>query len=177
MSIFEALPIGWMLRKTCHKLVGTPIHFTCDEIYHRIPWKHSYLLKKNGHQVSKLPPSDTFCCIFSCYRIMTGKPRHTRNKVYHWIEIWWKGSTHTLRKVRVPISQYLPHRKSFAEISYGIRRLWKDTSIFWNLATFSCKTQRGNETRLRWFTLRLNNRFFFFKQLDMDYLSSSMEYF
>lgn len=27
-------------------LVGPPMHLTCDEIYHRITWRHSYLLKK-----------------------------------------------------------------------------------------------------------------------------------
>ena len=30
----------------CGILVGTPMYFTCDEIYHRILWKHAYLLKK-----------------------------------------------------------------------------------------------------------------------------------
>ena len=70
------------------KLLRKPIHFPCDKVYH---WM------------------GIFCCIFSYNGKLMGKFMcFPYDEVYHRMGISWEKSTHTMGKVRVPISQVFP---------------------------------------------------------------------
>ena len=71
--------------------------------------KAPILWEKYEYQFPRLFPYHGFCCIFPYCGKFMGKPMHfSYAVVYHRLGIRWEKSTHTMGKVRVPISQTLP---------------------------------------------------------------------
>ena len=96
------------------KLMGKPMHFPYDEVYHRmrIRWEKVLILwEKHDYQFPRFFPYYGFCCIFPYYGKLIGKPMYLPyNKVYHRVGIRWEKTNYTMGKVWLPISQVLPIR-------------------------------------------------------------------
>ena len=79
-----------------------------------IGWKSNgkktpMLWEKYEHQFPSFSLCNGFCCIFTYYGKLMGKPMHLPyDEVYHRMGVGWENSTHTMEKVWGPISQVLP---------------------------------------------------------------------
>ena len=126
------------------KLMGKPMHFPYDEVYHRmgIGWeKIPILWEKYDYQFPRFSPYNGFCCILPYYGKLMGKPMHfPYDEVYHRMGIGWEKSTHTMGKVWLPISQVFPIRW----VLLHFPMLWEIDGkshvfpIWWNSLIFSC---------------------------------------
>ena len=85
------------------KLMGKPMHFPYDEVYHRmgIGWEQIPILwEKYDYQFPRFSPYNGFCCIFPYYGKLMEIPMHfPYDEVYHRMRIGWEKSTHTMGKV------------------------------------------------------------------------------
>ena len=115
-------------------------------IKYTIGWKSDVkkvpiLWEKYDYWFPRFPPPDRFCCIFSYYEKLMGKPMpFPYDEVYHRMAIRWEKSTHTMGKVWLPIPQVLPIR--WVLLHFPI--LWEIDGkthafpIWWNSLIFSC---------------------------------------
>ena len=73
------------------KLMGKPMHFPYDEVYHRtrIRWEKVLILwEKHDYHFPRFSSYHGFCCIFPYYGKLMGKPMYLPyNEVYHRIGI------------------------------------------------------------------------------------------
>ena len=126
------------------KLMGKPMHFPYDEVYHRmgIGWKRStHTITKYDYQFPRFSPYNGFCCIFPYYGKLMGKRMHfPYDEVYHRMRIRWEKSSYTMGKVWLPISQLL----SIQWVLLHFPMLWEIDGkshvfpIWWDSLFFSC---------------------------------------
>ena len=110
--------------------------------------KSPILWEKYKYQFPRFIPYERFCCIFSYYQKLMGKPMHfPHNEVYHRMGIGWEKSTHPMGKAWVSISQTFPipwvllHFSVLWEI-YGETHAFP---IWWYWLIFSCGCQLATE--------------------------------
>ena len=117
------------------KLMGKPMHFPYTELYQRIGirWEKAPILwGKYEYQFPMFFPYSEFCCIFTCYGKLMGKPKHfPYAEVFHRIR---------MGKVWIPISQVVPIH--WVLLHFPV--IWKVDGkahafpIWWNSLVFAC---------------------------------------